>query len=251
MNNWFTLKEIKKNIWGIGEFGHFEKVISYLIVGENKALLFDTGMGIGNIKAVIKQLTKLPITILNSHSHFDHIGGNSNFNDILIYNHLLSKRVAKSGYSHFQLITNIENKLFLKHYPEEFDKHKYKIYPFKWKRTVNDSEIIKISPFYFKIIHTPGHSPDSLCLYEEKLGYLFSGDTIYPGPIYLNFTNSSLKKYKESILKLSKLSKIKFIFPAHNAFNQNHNIISELMHKIPINNVIKIIKINNKTSLMI
>jgi len=50
---WFTVKEILPNLWGIAEFGHSEKVISYLCIGKEKALLFDSGMGIGDIYNVV------------------------------------------------------------------------------------------------------------------------------------------------------------------------------------------------------
>jgi len=53
--NWFTVKQLYPNIWGIGEFLHFEKAISYLFVGHDNALLFDSGMGIRNIKKTVKK----------------------------------------------------------------------------------------------------------------------------------------------------------------------------------------------------
>src|SRR3989344_7185679 len=82
-NSWFTVKQINENIWGVGEFKHFEEVISYLIIGQKKALLFDTGLGIKNIKEEILKITNLPIVVINSHNHFDHVGGNKLFNKIL------------------------------------------------------------------------------------------------------------------------------------------------------------------------
>ena len=54
-----------------------------MILGKEKALLFDTGNGIGKIRAVVNGLTSLPVLVLNSHTHFDHIGGNAEFSAIL------------------------------------------------------------------------------------------------------------------------------------------------------------------------
>ena len=59
-----------------------EETISYLIIGQTQALLFDTSMGIGDIRRVTKELTKLPIAVLNSHTHADHVGGNWQFDTI-------------------------------------------------------------------------------------------------------------------------------------------------------------------------
>lgn len=163
---WFRIKKLYPNIWGIGEFKHPEEVISYLIVGDNQGLLFDTGLGIENIYKVVKSITNLPIIVVNSHDHYDHIGGNK----------------------YFQKIVKLKN-----------------------------NSTLVIFPFKFLVIPTPGHTPDSICLYEINEKLLFSGDTIYPGPIYLHFKQSNFGNYKVSIKRLSEL-KLKAIFPGHNDF---------------------------------
>ena len=98
VNNWFTIVELQRNIWGIAEFGHSEKVISYLFIGNSQALLFDTGMGIGDIKKAVKKITNLPILVINSHTHFDHIGGDHQFDKIILFNHRLSQANAKKDF---------------------------------------------------------------------------------------------------------------------------------------------------------
>ena len=55
-----------------------------LIIGKNKALLFDTGSGIDDIKEAVKNITDLPLMVINSHGHFDHIGGNSQFDEVYL-----------------------------------------------------------------------------------------------------------------------------------------------------------------------
>lgn len=177
---WFTIKKINKYVWGIGEFKHFEEVISYLVLGKNKALLFDTGLGIKNIKKEVIKITNLPITVVNSHNHFDHVGGNKFFKKILL---------------------------------------------------INSLESIKVDPFEFKVIKTPGHSPDSICLYEKSKKWLFSGDTLYPGPIYLHLKESSLINYKKSLSKLIELKILK-IFPAHNNFSFSKKNIKKIYELI-------------------
>ena len=72
---WFAVYRLPGEVYALYEPHHFQDVISYLILGKERALLLDTGMGIGNIRAVAERLTKLPITVVNSHSHFDHVGG--------------------------------------------------------------------------------------------------------------------------------------------------------------------------------
>jgi glyoxylase-like metal-dependent hydrolase (beta-lactamase superfamily II) len=91
-DSWFEVYKIRPGIFAIYEPHQLEEVISYLIVGDEKAgdekagggkaLLFDTGMGISNIQAVVAGLTKLPVSVVNSHTHNDHVGDNWRFSDV-------------------------------------------------------------------------------------------------------------------------------------------------------------------------
>jgi hypothetical protein len=80
--DWFEVYRVDDDIYAIYEPGQFEEVISFLMIGEDFALMFDTGLGIGNIRRVVEQLTDLDIVVLNSHTHYDHIGGNHLFDTI-------------------------------------------------------------------------------------------------------------------------------------------------------------------------
>ena len=66
-SSWFEPYKVAEGVTAIYEPHHFQEVISYLIEGEEKALLLDSGMGLGNIKAVVEFLTDKPITLVNSH----------------------------------------------------------------------------------------------------------------------------------------------------------------------------------------
>src|SRR5579864_6874853 len=73
-NPWFEVYKAAPAVFAIYEPHQSEETISYLIVGSKRALLFDTGMGITDIKKVTAELTHLPIVVLNSHTHNDHVG---------------------------------------------------------------------------------------------------------------------------------------------------------------------------------
>ncbi|MEK7079078.1 MAG: MBL fold metallo-hydrolase [Patescibacteria group bacterium] len=252
VNNWFTIVELQRNIWGIAEFGHSEKVISYLFIGNSQALLFDTGMGIGDIKKAVKKITNLPILVINSHTHFDHIGGDHQFDKIILFNHRLSQANAKKGFSQKYMFGAYKKKSFIKKPPRLFSFAKYNIKPFSWTQMVKNNDKLLIDPFTFKIIHTPGHSPDSICLYEKNTGILLSGDTLYPGNIYLHLKESNTADYIKSINKLMRLTLSK-IFPAHNGFyfdiTHLHKIHKTLLNIKQINS--NKISIVDKTSLLL
>ncbi|OGK62163.1 hypothetical protein A2334_04900 [Candidatus Roizmanbacteria bacterium RIFOXYB2_FULL_38_10] len=251
-SGWFMIKRVLKNIWGIAEFGHNEKVISYLVIGKKQVLLFDTGMGIDNIRQAIKKITHLPILVVNSHTHFDHIGGNYQFDEIFLFDHEFSSQNAGNGFSQESMFGAFKKNSFVKRPPRSFSCAKYRIKPFMWTKKIVDNYKLYIDPFVFTVLHTPGHSPDSICLYESNKKILFSGDTLYPGNIYLHLAESNLTDYLNSIKKLMKLS-ISIIFPAHNQFNFEISHINKI-YKVLINTKYKDINkvfIADKTSLLI
>lgn len=251
-NDWFTIKEVFPKIYGLAEFGHFEEVISYLLVGKKKALLFDTGMGIGDIYKEVAKITSLPIFVMNSHTHFDHIGNNNLFKTVFIYNHSYALDNAKKGFSSDFMKPHIEKKTFLKSPPKIFKKNNFEVSSFTYSKKIKNGEIIMVDPFLFKVIYTPGHSPDSICLYETKNKLLFSGDSIYPGPIYLQMPESNIRDFKKSVHRLSKIE-VKHIFPAHNAFTQSPEVIQSIEKQLKSkeNFKKKKIVINKHTSLIL
>jgi hypothetical protein len=79
---WFEVYKAAKGVYAIYEPHQSEETIGYLILGDNRALLFDTGMGISDLKKITAELTKVPIVVLNSHTHDDHVGGNWQFETV-------------------------------------------------------------------------------------------------------------------------------------------------------------------------
>src|SRR5215467_6067842 len=79
---WFEIYKVASGVFAIYEPHQAEETISYLIVGTKQAVLFDTGMGIANIRSVVSRLTSRPVVVLNSHTHDDHVGGNWQFSFI-------------------------------------------------------------------------------------------------------------------------------------------------------------------------
>ena len=79
---WFEVYKVAPGVFAIYEPHQSEETISYLVLGEKRALLFDTGMGISDLRKVTNELTRLPIVVLNSHTHDDHVGDNWQFETV-------------------------------------------------------------------------------------------------------------------------------------------------------------------------
>lgn len=228
MEGWFTIEKIDSETYAISEYGHWEKVHSYLLIGEQNALLIDTGLGIGNIRNEVRKLTSLPIIVVTTHIHWDHIGGHALFNTIYVYKDEVDWIKNGIGIPLNVVKKNIMREPFTKNPPLEFNIDNYKIYTGDPSRILNDNDIIDIGSRKVRVIHTPGHSPGHICLFEEDRGYLYTGDLIYKGTLYAFYPTTDPVSFKESVDKISRLKGISKLLPAHNEIN----IQVDLIYKI-------------------
>jgi glyoxylase-like metal-dependent hydrolase (beta-lactamase superfamily II) len=227
MNDWFGVQEVANRVWAIQEPLHEEEVISYLLEGDAEALLVDTGMGIGDIREVTGSLTRMPILVVNTHSHYDHVGGNVLFDRVAIHADeadRLLKGVEPGGLSDL-----VDPSAFRRPPPPSFDPSTYGIPPRVPARQLQDGDVIDLGGRAFEIIHTPGHSPGSICLWEKEARLLFTGDTVYKGPVYAQLPQSDFDSYLLSLRRLSSLvSQLEALFPAHGVTPIDPSFILEL-----------------------
>ena len=78
----FPYKEIAPNTYEIGEF---DCASIFLLIGDEKAMVIDTGIGIGDLKGFIRTLTDKPLMVCFTHDHADHVGGASAFDQGFIH----------------------------------------------------------------------------------------------------------------------------------------------------------------------
>ena len=81
MDNWFTIDKVDADTWIISEYRHWEETHCYLLNGQERSLLIDTGLGICDISKIISGLTDKPVTAVATHIHWDHIGGLAHYPD--------------------------------------------------------------------------------------------------------------------------------------------------------------------------
>lgn len=82
MSDWFEVRELSRGIWEITETGH---VTFWLVVGSDRAALIDTGCGFVPLRPMVERLCEVPVLVVNSHNHLDHVGGNAEFSEIAIH----------------------------------------------------------------------------------------------------------------------------------------------------------------------
>ena len=214
---WFEVYRIRPGVFAIYEPHQWEEVISYLIVGERRALLFDTGIGVGRIRDVVSGLTPLPVTVLNSHTHFDHVGGDAEFEEILNVDSDYARGNASGGANRYGAWDALEPERVCGPLPPGVTRESYRIRPWKATRTVRDGERLDLGGRTLEVLLTPGHTPDSLCVLDRRHRLLFTGDTFYLGPIYLYVAETNVSAYERSLARLAALvPRLDLVLPGHN-----------------------------------
>jgi len=240
--SWFEVQQLDTRVHLISEPGH---VNSFLIQGSKSAILFDTGLGVANIRKVAEELSTLPLLVVNSHYHFDHTGGNRLFDDIAI--HRIGAPLVQQpsplglaeGYMaytqrmlqawgpykgaddvYFHLLTA---ERMIRPLPEDFDPASYQIVPTVPSRLLEEGDVLDLGGRRLQVMHTPGHSPDCICLFDEENGLLFGGDTINTGPIYAQLEDSNLDDFARSTARLATIADgVQRVFVCHFLRVENH-----------------------------
>ena len=186
LDEYFIVEEVAPDTFAIGEPRYHQQVFSYLIVGKQRALLFDAGPGLYDIRTAAESLTDLPIVFMPSHFHFDHVGNRVSFSNVAVVDLPYIRARAK------------DNRLALT--PDE---HLGGVEGFDAPTLIVDEWIapgsnINLGGRTLLVIYTPGHTEDSISLFEEDTGIVFAGDFLYPGPLFAFLSNSSLSAYLES-----------------------------------------------------
>jgi glyoxylase-like metal-dependent hydrolase (beta-lactamase superfamily II) len=212
---WFEVYKISPGVFAIYEPHQSEETISYLILGEKRAMLFDTGMGISDLKKVTTGLTQLPIVVLNSHTHNDHVGDNWEFDTVYGMDTDFTRKNARGSREDAQ--AEIAAGQICGQLPRGFDAKTYATRPWKITSYIHDGEHIDLGGRTIEVIATPGHTPDAISLLDQANGLLFTGDTYYPATIWLYRPETDFQAYDTSIRRLASLApQVKIVLGAHN-----------------------------------
>lgn len=235
MTDWFATRELESGIYLISEPVH---VNSFLIEGNAAAALIDTGLGIGDIRQTAEALASRDVFALNTHYHFDHTGGNHLFSERLIHEDgatAINRPVDPGLYHRYgQFIQELvkasprfkelDERFF--HFltdettprplPADFDLASWAYQPTTATRTLRDGDKVELGGRDLTVLHTPGHTPDCICLLDEHNGVLFGGDTINTGPIYAQLADSDVQAFAESTRRLADLaSSVRVVYVPH------------------------------------
>jgi glyoxylase-like metal-dependent hydrolase (beta-lactamase superfamily II) len=231
---WFAVEEVEPRTWLVAEPGH---VNCFLVAGTERAVLVDTGLGIADLACAVGALTDRPVLAVNTHSHSDHRGGNWRFADVAA--HPLAAgtltqpvaagyladylKVAREQLAAYDQAREADDRFFhlftatTRPRPLPDDADQWTVPAGPAPRPLADGERISLGGRDLTVLHTPGHSPDSLCLLDERAGLLFAGDTLITGDFWAHTPDTEIEVFAATLRKLADelAGQLTAIYPAH------------------------------------
>lgn len=226
--DWFEVYKLTDNTYAIYEPNQWQEAISYLLIGTERAMLVDTLQGIGDLKSVTDQLTDLPIIVMNTHSHYDHVSSNYQYETIYGLNTPYTLNNAR-GKTNAEVGGSVTPDTIWKNLPRTFSFELYESRAYEIDHFVSDGEIIDLGDREIEVVFVPGHTPDSVLLVDKKNRMMATGDTFYPAPIYVYSDTSSFQDFFLSAQTMFGYNDdVDYLLPGHNETMQPASYLNEL-----------------------
>lgn len=209
-DDYYTIEAIDNRTFAIGEPRYWQENYNYLILGDKRAVLFDAGPGVRDIRPIVQALTHLPVTFIPSHFHYDHVGNEVTFEHVAVVDLPHLRERAPDG-----LLTLT----FSEHLgvAERIDAPTLKVD--EW---LGPGSQIELGGRNLIVIYTPGHTEESISLLDAAAGYAFTGDFMVPGALGEFLPNGGMGDYLQGAeTLLGRATKELRVFGAHrNIFNR-------------------------------
>lgn len=181
----------------------------YLLINKetNKALIIDPGDSSDYITSILQDEKTIPVKILATHGHFDHI--------LAAYELQLNYQITFMVHQKDVFLVKEIRKRSQFYFPEAI------AIPPKINNYLKHDQIINLGKYQIQVIETPGHTPGSVSLYIKEQNILFTGDTLFAngGVGRTDFSYSSVGDLNKSLAKIYKLPGKTIIYPGHGSFS--------------------------------
>ena len=201
--DWYRLRKLDDGITWIDEphIQEFYRCNIWHVRGRDRDMLVDSGMGVVSLRQWVPLVTERPLDAVASHTHFDHIGCHHEFPCRLCHAaeaDLLAAPTRENTYADKYVTDDIFTQLP----PEPYLSATYAVKAAPATRILQDGDVIDLGDRHFEVIHTPGHSPGGIALWEAASGVLISGDIVYDGPLIESSDPQEQAQYIASMKRL-------------------------------------------------
>lgn len=201
--DWYQVQTIGDDVTYICEphIQEFYRCNIWHVRGSSSDMLFDSGMGVVSLREWVPLVTEKKLTAVTSHTHFDHIGCHHEFDDRVVHS-AEADLLAHPTRENTLATPYVTDEIFTQLPPEPYQSATYAVKKAPATRLVEDGDVIDLGNRVFEVIHTPGHSPGGIALWEAKTGILFSGDIHYDGLLIEDTYHSDAADYLRSMERL-------------------------------------------------
>ena len=180
--------------------------------GRDSDLLLDPGLGHFSLRQFVPLVTERDLICVASHAHFDHIGNHHEFPGCCI--HHAEAHILADPRKDWTLANPYATDAMFDREPEGWDQSTYCVKPASAGRLLAEDDVIDLGDRVFEVIHTPGHSPGGIGLFERQTGIFLSGDVIYDGPLIDDAYHSNVPDYIATLEKL-RLLQVQVVHGGH------------------------------------
>lgn len=230
---WYETQTVGDDVTLIGEphIKPFYRCNMWHVRGRDTDMLVDSGMGVVALRQHVPLLTGRPIWAVASHTHFDHVGAHHEFEDRIVH-------AAEAGILAYPdraatlADPYVTDDIFTSLPPLPYESTIYAVKAAPATRLVEDGDVIDLGDRRFEVIHTPGHSPGGIALWEEASGILFSGDIVYDGELIEDTYHADAADYLASMKRLLELP-VRIVHGGHFASygrERHRTIIRDWLH---------------------
>lgn len=189
----YQIIQINHNTWRIEDNG----VRFFLLTGEERALLVDSGRDVRNAREIAESLTDLPLSLINTHADGDHVACNGQFESF--YMHPAEEPNYRRGDRPGTILP------------------------------VQEGDVLDLGGRPLEIIHIPGHTPGSIALLDIADRVLISGDPVQDGRIFMFGPFRNMENYIRSLEHLQNWAgRFDEVWPSHASFPVSPELIGKL-----------------------
>ncbi|MGY6549161.1 MAG: MBL fold metallo-hydrolase [Roseinatronobacter sp.] len=200
---WYRLRRLDDGITWIDEphIKEFYRCNIWHVRGRDRDMLVDSGMGVVSLRQHVPLVSERPLDAVASHTHFDHIGCHHEFPCRLCHR-AEADILAHPSRENTLAADYVRDEIFTALPPNPFHAQSYTVKSAPATRLLDDGDLIDLGDRQFEVIHTPGHSPGGIALWEVASGILISGDIVYDGPLIEGTTPREQAEYTTSMERL-------------------------------------------------